>query len=363
MPINSTIFRLMRFSVFLVVVATTGTSIRSWAEAFSNSCNSNNIIIQQQLLRKSFDRHHNGRYHNEVMTTSSSFRFRVGNQRLSNQATTACHLSPFPLDWTDLTLLSLADCHATVDSIFSQQASDDSIAVLLLPLSLEVFDGSTIIDPVVVSSSFWNGLQRQLISLLIGQFLAGIVFTLLVTFFATQLSSLRDYLTTTFLSSRTGGDIGGVGMANDNNNNNNSNKSFIRGDGLSSSNPNRQQQVSPDYGKLLICLIIDIVGSSSELIPLLGEATDFITAPISATVLQKLYGGSRIIFFLEFAEEILPFTDIIPFATLCWVVDTYYPESDVAGVLQLGIFSSNNNNNSSSSGGIRREEDGWSNKE
>jgi len=44
------------------------------------------------------------------------------------------------------------------------------------------------------------------------------------------------------------------------------------------------------------------------------------------------------LFFFEFAEEILPFTDIIPFATLCWVVDTYFPDSDVAGVLQLGVY-------------------------
>jgi hypothetical protein len=202
-----------------------------------------------------------------------------------------------------------------------------SIHLSSILLSFDVFDGSTIVDPVVVSSSFWSGLQRQIISLLIGQLLAGAVFTLVVTFFASQLSNLRDFVISTFLSS--GGNNGGVG-----NGSNNPNKTFIRADAVTT-------RVDPDFGKLLICLLIDIVGSSSEMIPILGEFTDIISAPIAATVLQSVY-GSKILFFFEFAEEILPFTDIIPFATLCWVIDTYLPESDVAAVLQIGKFNNEN---------------------
>ena len=92
-----------------------------------------------------------------------------------------------------------------------------------------------------------------------------------------------------------------------------------------------------DVGKLLVCLIIDLLGSSSELIPILGEATDVLYAPIAAILLRELY-GSNVAFGLEFVEEILPFTDIIPLATICWIVDTYFPESDIARILQIGSY-------------------------
>ena len=67
--------------------------------------------------------------------------------------------------------------------------------------------------------------------------------------------------------------------------------------------------------------------------------TDIVTAPAAALILQNLFpGSSKFVFFFEFAEEILPLTDFIPFATICWVVDTYYPESSIADVFQLGNY-------------------------
>lgn len=188
-------------------------------------------------------------------------------------------------------------------------------------VSVDIFDGSSIVDPVVVSGSFWSSLQRQLISVILGQVFAAVVFTVLASFFAAQLSSLREFFVSKFLS-------------DDKSTNN---KEFIRAD----SPEYKRATVSPDFGKLLICLAIDLAGSSSELIPILGEFTDIVTAPLAATLLQNQFGGSKAVFFFEFAEEILPFTDIIPFATLCWVIDTYFPESDVAGVFQLGKFRAN----------------------
>jgi hypothetical protein len=189
-----------------------------------------------------------------------------------------------------------------------------------LLLSVEMFDGSSIVDPVVVSGSFWSSLQRQLLSVILGQVVAAVVFTALASFFAAQLTSLREWVGSKFVS--------GTTTSTDNN------KEFIRAD----SPEYRRATVQPDFGKLLICLAIDLAGSSSELIPILGEFTDVVTAPLAATLLQNQFGGSKVVFFLEFVEEILPFTDIIPFATLCWVIDTYFPESDIAGVFQLGNF-------------------------
>ena len=99
---------------------------------------------------------------------------------------------------------------------------------------------------------------------------------------------------------------------NNNNSNNNPGKTFIKATDMN----NNSNNVTPDFGKLLACLAIDVVGSSSEIIPILGELTDVVYAPIAATLLRSLYGGSNVIFALEFAEEILPFTDILPLATL-----------------------------------------------
>ena len=69
-----------------------------------------------------------------------------------------------------------------------------------------------------------------------------------------------------------------------------------------------------DFEKLLISIVIDVIGSASGLVTLLGEVSDFVWAPIAALILRSLY-ASNVVFALEFLEEILPFTDILPFAT------------------------------------------------
>ena len=57
---------------------------------------------------------------------------------------------------------------------------------------VEVFDGSTIVDPVVVSSAFWTGLQTKILSVIIGQFLAASVFAILSSIAASQLTKLGE---------------------------------------------------------------------------------------------------------------------------------------------------------------------------
>ena len=92
--------------------------------------------------------------------------------------------------------------------------------------------------------------------------------------------------------------------------------------------------IEPDIPKLFLCIAIDVIGTSSELVPILGELTDVAWAPIAALTLKNIF-GSNVIFALEFTEEILPFTDILPLATICWVIQTYYSDSDVAKALGL----------------------------
>jgi hypothetical protein len=161
--------------------------------------------------------------------------------------------------------------------------------------AVQVFDGSTIVDPVVVSDVFWAGLKGKIIAVVIGQVLSTVVFALLSSFLASQLTQVGDFVTKTLFSSSTSSPM-------------ENKKTFIKASDIAS-------KPAPDFGKLLICLTIDIIGSSSELVPILGEVSDIVYAPIAATILRSLY-GSNIVFALEFTEEILPFTDILPLATI-----------------------------------------------
>ena len=96
-----------------------------------------------------------------------------------------------------------------------------------------------------------------------------------------------------------------------------------------------------NVGKLLFCIVIDILGSASEVFPVFGELTDFAYAPIAAYVLRAIFGGSNVLFFFEFGEEIFPFTDIFPFATICWLAETFFPSSSVCQILQIGKYRNN----------------------
>lgn len=105
--------------------------------------------------------------------------------------------------------------------------------------------------------------------------------------------------------------------------------------------PPSSSSPSPDLGKLLLCLLIDIIGSSNELIPVVGEVVDIVYAPIAALLLRQLFNGSNVVLALEFTEEILPFTDILPLATICWVVEAFFYDSDFARLLNIGAFAPN----------------------
>ena len=77
--------------------------------------------------------------------------------------------------------------------------------------------------------------------------------------------------------------------------------------------------------KLLLGLLFDGIGMISFSIPLLGEFSDVIWAPIAAFIMSRMYKGrvGRVAGFLTFVEEIIPFTDIIPSFTITWIY-TYF---------------------------------------
>jgi len=73
-------------------------------------------------------------------------------------------------------------------------------------------------------------------------------------------------------------------------------------------------------GKLIASLTIDLIGSASYLIPIAGEGFDLTWAPISMILVGALYDGVMPnLKYIALMEELLPFTDFIPSATLGWV--------------------------------------------
>ncbi len=77
--------------------------------------------------------------------------------------------------------------------------------------------------------------------------------------------------------------------------------------------------------KLIIGLVLDGIGMISFSIPLLGEFSDVVWAPIAAIIMARMYKGrvGKVAGVLTFLEEILPFTDVIPSFTLTWIY-TYF---------------------------------------
>jgi hypothetical protein len=85
------------------------------------------------------------------------------------------------------------------------------------------------------------------------------------------------------------------------------------------------QQYKP-IPSLLFCIIMDIIGCVSFTIPVIGEFSDIIWAPLSAYLFMKSFGGrfGKIGAVLNFVEEALPFADIIPSFTIAWAIKKYF---------------------------------------
>uniref|UniRef100_A0A7S0VU74 Uncharacterized protein n=1 Tax=Hemiselmis tepida TaxID=464990 RepID=A0A7S0VU74_9CRYP len=74
------------------------------------------------------------------------------------------------------------------------------------------------------------------------------------------------------------------------------------------------------WWKLALSIMIDIIGILTFLIPILGEFGDIFWAPMSSLLLFQMY-GSPLLSGLALLEEGLPFTDLIPTATIGWLCE------------------------------------------
>jgi hypothetical protein len=95
------------------------------------------------------------------------------------------------------------------------------------------------------------------------------------------------------------------------------------------------ESIPPEaWAKLVVCLVIDGLGDSSFLFPGLGELSDAAYAPLEAFLLNQLF-RSNAIASLGFIEEALPFTDVLPTATLAWVLEEFFADSPPGKLLGL----------------------------
>ena len=78
--------------------------------------------------------------------------------------------------------------------------------------------------------------------------------------------------------------------------------------------------------KLLAAILIDLIGMVSYLLPGASELLDAIWAPISAILVYYMFGRKLSWAGFTFVEELAPFADVIPSATIAWFF--YYYKSD-----------------------------------
>ena len=184
-------------------------------------------------------------------------------------------------------------------SLFISQVSPRASQLISLRLIDTVGGGVGDINPIIstidyAKDSFFGGLSSRLVGFLFGNILAGIVFKYIV-----------DAITSRFAEAEPVKPIQKI-----------RNESDPPGPSIS----------GEAWIKLLFCLALDLGGDLSFTLPGVGEVEDIAWAPISAFLLKNILGSSSIAA-LDFVKEALPGTDILPVATIAWVLQNVYPNS------------------------------------
>lgn len=87
----------------------------------------------------------------------------------------------------------------------------------------------------------------------------------------------------------------------------------------------QMEQVNNKNRDLVLGLLFDGIGMLSFSIPLIGEFSDVVWAPLAGFLMTWMYKGKigKVAGVFTFLEEIIPFTDVIPSFTLTWIY-TYW---------------------------------------
>ena len=83
------------------------------------------------------------------------------------------------------------------------------------------------------------------------------------------------------------------------------------------------------YKKLFMGLLFDGVGMLSFAIPLIGDFSDIIWAPLAAWLMTRMYKGKvgQGAGIITFLEEIIPGLDVIPTFTIMWFYTYVFKKS------------------------------------
>ena len=86
-----------------------------------------------------------------------------------------------------------------------------------------------------------------------------------------------------------------------------------------------------DFGLLASCLLVDLLGNGSFFI---GDDSDLFWAPASAFIVNALFESPPLAL-LNFVKEALPLADVVPVATLAWLLAYAYPDAPATRALGL----------------------------
>ena len=87
---------------------------------------------------------------------------------------------------------------------------------------------------------------------------------------------------------------------------------------------------APDWALLLACLLVDAIGDATFVLPG-GEQDDLLWAPLSGLMVLSMFGSDRLAFLCAF-KELLPLADLLPAATLGWLLRYGFPSSAMSQV-------------------------------
>ncbi|MBP6624187.1 MAG: hypothetical protein KA198_03390 [Chitinophagaceae bacterium] len=84
---------------------------------------------------------------------------------------------------------------------------------------------------------------------------------------------------------------------------------------------------------LIFCIAMDLIGMASYIFPGMGEWVDTVWAPISGFIFASSFGGAGGVIggIINFIEEIIPFTDIIPTFTIAWYIQNKIMKTVASG--------------------------------
>jgi hypothetical protein len=74
---------------------------------------------------------------------------------------------------------------------------------------------------------------------------------------------------------------------------------------------------------LYLCIVLDLIGLTSYLLPVVGETIDFVWAPLSGIIFYFLFGMKKFGLLggvFSFLEELAPGLDFIPTFTIAWFI-------------------------------------------